>query len=492
MNYNFDEIIDRRHTNALNTDGFRGYIFHAGPEKVFAFKDEEFVRMWVADMEFGVAPEILDALRARIDRRIFGYTGLYDDEYYHTFSNWCKDHYDWHFPKEQLCISPGIIPALYQLTEMLCTAGEKVLLNTPAYGYFLHAAEYAGVDVLTSPLHKKTDGTFAVDFEDFERKCADPACKLVFWCNPHNPTGRMWTEEELRRVAAIIEKYNLWVVSDEIHCDLIRCGRRHIPMAKVMDRYPKLITCMAPTKTFNMAGLAFSNIIIRDPALRARYQERDKLFGMVNPMSLTAVQAAYAHGGAWHEALKQYLDENFAFVKAFLARELPEAVMYIPEATYLAWVDLSRCLPDVADLPDFFANKAGVLLEGGDSLFVGNAQGYVRLNLFQKIDEREVFPQPTRLCLVVQGEVKRDVPRLVSRCQCGGVFLALLLAYAHGGVLLRLARGEYGGKVIHSASFVLYEEHAVFFPDVGAVHQHQSSKYLVHVILLLVRPLLFS
>ena len=175
MNYNFDEIIDRRHTNALNTDGFRGYIFHAGPEKVFTFKDEEFVRMWVADMEFGVAPEILDALRARIDRRIFGYTGLYDDEYYHTFSKWCKDHYDWHFPKEQLCISPGIIPALYQLTEMLCTAGEKVLLNTPAYGYFLHAAEYAGVDVLTSPLHKKADGTFEVDYEDFERKCADPA-----------------------------------------------------------------------------------------------------------------------------------------------------------------------------------------------------------------------------------------------------------------------------------------------------------------------------
>ena len=114
MTYNFDEIIDRRHTNALNTDGFRGYIFHAGPEKVFAFKDEEFVRMWVADMEFGVAPEILDALRARIDHRIFGYTGLYDDEYYHTFSKWCKDHYDWGFPKEQLCVSPGIIPALYQ------------------------------------------------------------------------------------------------------------------------------------------------------------------------------------------------------------------------------------------------------------------------------------------------------------------------------------------------------------------------------------------
>ena len=152
-------------------------------------------------------------------------------------------------------------------------------------------------------------------------------------------------------------------------------------MAKVMTDYPKLITCMAPSKTFNLAGLAFSNIIIRDSALRARFKERDKLFGMVNPLSLTAAKAAYAHGGAWHEAMKAYLDGNFNFVKTYLARELPQAVMYIPEATYLAWVDMSRCLPGVADLPDFFANNAGVLLEGGNALFVGNAAGYIRLNL---------------------------------------------------------------------------------------------------------------
>ena len=381
MKYDFDAIIDRRHTNALNTDGFRGYIFHAGPEKVCPYKDEEFVRMWVADMEFGVAPEILDALRQRIDRRIFGYTGLYDSEYYHIFAKWCRDHYDWTFPEEQLCVSSGIIPALYQLTELLCAGGEKVLVNTPAYGYFAHAAEYMGVEVLTSPLHKKADGTFELDYEDFEKKCAHPQCKVVFWCNPQNPTGRMWTEEELRKAAAIMEKYDLWVVSDEIHCDLIRCGRRHIPMAKVMTDYPKLITCMAPTKTFNLAGLAFSNIIIRDKALRDRFRGRDKMIGMVNPMSLTAAEAAYTQGSAWHEALKAYLDDNFAFVKAFLARELPEAVMYIPEATYLAWVDMNQCLPQGTDLPDFFANKAGVLLEGGNSLFVGNAEGYIRLNL---------------------------------------------------------------------------------------------------------------
>lgn len=381
MKYDFDAIIDRRHTNALNTDGFRGYIFHAGPEKVFPYKDEEFVRMWVADMEFSVAPEILDALRQRIDRRIFGYTGLYDSEYYHIFAKWCRDHYDWTFPEEQLCVSSGIIPALYQLTELLCAGDDKVLVNTPAYGYFAHAAEYMGVEVLTSPLHKKADGTFELDYEDFEKKCAHPQCKVVFWCNPQNPTGRMWTEEELRKAAAIMEKYDLWVVSDEIHCDLIRCGRRHIPMAKVMTDYPKLITCMAPTKTFNLAGLAFSNIIIRDKALRDRFRGRDKMVGMVNPMSLTAAEAAYTQGSAWHEALKAYLDDNFAFVKAFLTRELPEAVMYIPEATYLAWVDMNQCLPQGTDLPDFFANKAGVLLEGGNSLFVGNAEGYIRLNL---------------------------------------------------------------------------------------------------------------
>lgn len=379
--YNFDEIIDRKNTNALNTDGFRGYIFHAGPEKVFPYKDEEFVRMWVADMEFGVAPEILDEMRKRIDRRIFGYTGVYDSGYYQSFQKWCLDHYGWEFPQEQLCFTPGIIPALYQLVESLCAADEKVVLNTPAYGYFLHAAEYSKVDVLLSPLKKNEKGEFSVDYENFEKQCADPKAKLVFWCNPQNPTGRVWTKEELSKVAAIVEKYNLWIISDEIHCDLVRQGNRHTPMAMVMTDYPKLITCMAPSKTFNMAGLGFSNIIIRDPATRALFKDRDKLFGMVNPMSLTAAKAAYDKGQAWLDELKAYLDGNFAFVKHFLDENLPDAVMNISEATYLAWVDLSKCIPDVEDLPGFFANNAGVLLEGGNGLFVGNAEGYIRLNL---------------------------------------------------------------------------------------------------------------
>lgn len=379
--YNFDEIIDRTHTNALNTDGFRGYIFHAGPEKVFPFADDEFVRMWVADMEFATAPEICDALKARIDRRIFGYTGVYDDDYYQSFNKWCVDHYDWEVPHDELTYSPGIIPALFQLVETLCKKNEKIIINTPAYGYFAHAAEYNNVEFISSPLKRDEKGHFTLDLENFEKCAADPKAKLVIFCNPHNPTGRMWTEEELAGVAKIVEKYNLWIISDEIHCDLIRAGKKHIPMAKVMTDYPKLITCMSASKTFNMAGLQFSNIIIRDPATREEFKSADKIGGFVNPLSLVGQKAAYDVGGQWHEEMKAYLDENFNFLKTFLEENLPEAVMEIPEATYLAWVDMSAYFDKDEDLPSFFAYKAGVLLEGGDALFVGNANRFIRLNL---------------------------------------------------------------------------------------------------------------
>ncbi len=380
MKYNFDEIIDRRNTNALNTDGFRGYIFHAGPEKVFPFKDEEFVRMWVADMEFATPPAICEAIKERVDRRIFGYTMMFDNAYYNALNGWCEKRYGWSFRQEELCFSPGIIPALYQLVEDLIGEGETFVITTPSYGYFLHAAEYNSVPVVCSDLIDH-DGYFTIDFDDLEKKCSDPKVKMLLWCNPHNPTGRIWTEEELRRVAEIAEKHDLWLISDEIHCDLIRKGLCHTPMGKVMPDYRKLITCMSASKTFNMAGLMFSDIIIRDPVERERFIGRDKIAGMLNPLSIAAHQAAYEHCGEWLEELKEYLDENFRFVDGYLKDNLPKARFRIPEATYLAWVDLGDCLPDVDDLPGFFANEAGVLLEGGNSLFVGNAEGFVRLNL---------------------------------------------------------------------------------------------------------------
>lgn len=380
MHYNFDEVIDRRHTNAMNTDGFREYIFHAGPEMRFPYADDEFVRMWVADMEFATPPEVCQAIKDRVDRRIFGYSRVFGDGYYTALSRWCRTHYDWSFPREELVFTPGIIPALYELVGDLVAPDEKLLITTPAYGYFQHAAEFNARELVCSPL-RNDNGWFTIDFADLERKAADPKVKLLLWCNPHNPTGRMWTEAETRQVGDIAAKYGLWLVSDEIHCDLIRQGRQHLPTAKVMPDYPKLITCMAASKTFNLAGLMFSSLMVRDAGLRKQMAAHDKLIGCVNPLSLAATQAAYEHGGEWLRQLKSYLDGNFQLVAEYLADKLPTAVYRIPEATYLAWVDLNRCLPGLTDLPMFFANEAGVLLEGGDSLFVGNAQGFVRLNL---------------------------------------------------------------------------------------------------------------
>lgn len=381
MTYDFDEIIDRRHTNSENVDGWRPYIFHCGPERVFPYKDEEFVRMWVADMEFAVAPEIRQTIIDRVNRQILGYSIVSDEGYYEALRAWCQSRYDWTFPREELTFSPGVIPALYQIVEDLVKPDHgKVLTMTPAYGFFLHACEYNGVELVTSPL-KQVEGRFEMNWDDFERKAADPDVRVLMLCNPHNPTGRIWTEEELRRMAEIIEKNQLWVVSDEIHCDLIRTGLRHIPMGKVMPDYERLITCISASKTFNLAGLLHSNIIIRSAQERARFQARDKNIGAVNPLSIAAHQAAYTCGGPWLEQLKAYIDGNLALVEGFLKERIPGARFTIPEATYFAWVDLSGVLPQVADLPDFFANKAGVLLEGGDGLFVGNAKGYIRLNL---------------------------------------------------------------------------------------------------------------
>ncbi len=306
---------------------------------------------------------------------------LYDKNFFTPFANWCKEKYDWEFDKEEITTSPGIIPALYQLLEDLVKPVDgKILIMTPSYGFFAHSATYNDVGAVFNKLIF-SEGHFEVDFDALERQAADPDIKLLLFCNPHNPTGKVWTQEELQRIAEIVEKNNLWIISDEIHCDLLRKNVKHIPMGKIMPTYKKLITCMSASKTFNMAGLHFSHILIRDEEERARFIARDKNIGSLNPLSIEAHKAAYEHGGQWLESLKEYLDENFRFVKNFLAEYMPEAIFEIPDATYLAWVDMSKCAPQIEDLTAFFANEAGVLVEGGDALFVDNAEGFVRLNL---------------------------------------------------------------------------------------------------------------
>ncbi len=383
MTYDFDEIIDRKHTNALNTDGFRGYIFHDFEgKKTFPFKDDEFVRMWVADMEFAMCPAIIQAIKDRADKRIIGYSQVFEPEFFQAYNSWCEKMYGWTYPKEEICFSLGIIPALYTLVDLLLGDYDYAIINTPAYGYFQHPIDERHKHVIHNKLKCDAQGNWTIDFDALEKDASNPFAKLLIWCNPQNPTGRVWTEEELRKVAAIVEKHNLWIISDEIHCDLLRQGVKHIPMAKIMPEYKKLITCTSVSKAFNMAGMMFAEIIIRDKGLRDLYIGTTNAYAMnVNPLSIAAHQAAYEHGSEWLDQLKTYLDGNFQFVKDTLDRELPDITFQIPQATYLAWVNMNPYLGDVEDIPDFMANKAGVLLEGGDALFVDNAKGYIRLNL---------------------------------------------------------------------------------------------------------------
>lgn len=375
--YNFDEIIDRRNTNAMNTDGFRDYIFKADESMTFPYKDEEFIRMWVADMEFATPQVIIDAIKERLDRKIFGYTRIFSDSYYKAFVNWCINRYGWSFEKKQLVMSNGIIPALFELVNYICKPDEKILFLTPSYAYFKYAADYNHRYSVCSDLIND-NGYFKIDFDDLEKKAADEKTTLFILCNPHNPTGRVWTDQELSKIADICVKNNLWVISDEIHCDLLRVDKKHIPLGKLIPDYDKLVTCMAASKTFNLAGLMISNIIIPNDELREIWLSRHYNFD--NPLSVSGTQAAYEKGEDWLEELRKYLDNNFEFTKKYLEDKLPKAKFNISEATYLAWVDVSEYFGADENLPLFFAYEAGVLLEGGD-MFVQNSECFIRLNL---------------------------------------------------------------------------------------------------------------
>lgn len=377
MKYNFDEIVERRGTNSMNTDGFREYIFHADDTMTFPYKDEEFVRMWIADMEFATPDIIINAVKERLDKRIFGYTKIFDPEYYKAFANWTQKKYGWSCEKKDLVTSPGIIPALYELIEYITNEDENVLITTPSYAYFKHAVDYHKRNLVCSNLINE-DGYYKMDFDDFEEKAKDSKTTLFILSNPHNPTGRIWTAEELKLMGEICQRNNVWIISDEIHCDIIRSNMQHTPLAKVIPDYDKIVTCMAPSKTFNMAGLMLSNIIIPNEKLHRKWKERHYDFD--NPLNIAAVQAAYTYGEEWLDEMKTYLDLNFEFIKQYLTKHLPLAKFCIPEATYLAWVDISAYIDTDQNLPMFFANNAGVLLEGGN-MFVQNSTGFIRLNL---------------------------------------------------------------------------------------------------------------
>ncbi len=375
--YNFDEIIDRRNTNALNTDGFRQYIFKDDGKLQFNCKDDEFIRMWVADMDFAVPDVIINAIKQRLDRKILGYTKLFDDSYYNALANWCKSKYDFTFDKDELFTSGGVVPALSELVNFICKKGESVLILTPSYAPFKGVADSNNIGCVCSDLIYN-NGTYTIDYNDLDKKAADEKTTLLIFCNPHNPSGKVWELDELKKVADIVKKHDMWVISDEIHCDLLRKNEKHIPLGKVMSDYKKLVTTMSASKTFNLAGLMSSSTIIRDENLKQTYKTCHSAYE--NPLSIEATKAAYNKGGEWLIELQNYLDDNFELVKNTLNKHLPKAVFSIPQATYLAWINLSEYFNDNEDLTMFFANNAGVLLEDGN-MFVQNAEGFVRINI---------------------------------------------------------------------------------------------------------------
>ncbi|MBN8500256.1 MAG: PatB family C-S lyase [Sphingomonadales bacterium] len=370
----FDRAIDRRGTNALALEGYAEYLFGDSPP---AATPKELLPMWVADMQFAAPPPVVEAITTRLAHPIFGYTGHFDDVLFDAFNSWCGTRYGWSVNREHLQLSLGVIPALYTLVDLVCRPGDRVVTLSPAYGYFRKATNRNDIQLITSPL-VMDDWYPRIDFDDLAAKVRDPRARLFFLCHPHNPTGRAWSADELMRIADLCAENGVLIVSDEVHCDLLRRGGVHVPLAKLRPHDTNIVTCMAPSKTFNLAGLMTAMIIIPDGSLRSAWREAHYPF--VNPLGLAAAIGAFDGGASWLEQLRDYLDDNFAALQDLLKTKLPLARFRIPEATYLAWIDVSAYFPTEVNLTSYFLETCGVVLEGGE-MFIDNGSGAIRLNL---------------------------------------------------------------------------------------------------------------
>lgn len=360
--FDFDTIIDRRQTQSLKW-------------KVYG---DEVLPMWVADMDFASPPTVIEALHERVDHGIFGYE---------TSSQELKDLiverlwrlYGWHVESDAIVFVPGIVTGFNVAIKGLVGPDQGVLIQTPVYGPILHAARNAGVLAQSMALTHETDGHYGIDPDRFAQAISDKT-RLFLMCNPHNPVGRVWACDELLMMAEACLRHDTIICSDEIHCDLIYNGHRHIPIASLAPEIEaRSITLMAPSKTFNIAGLDCGFAIIPNPDLRrAYYLGRGGLAGMPNLLGYVAAQAAYAHGQPWLDALLCYLEGNRDLVVDYVTTHTPQLQMVRPEGTYLAWIDCRS-----ADLPeppkDFFLNRGRVAFNAGTD-FGPEGEGFIRLN----------------------------------------------------------------------------------------------------------------
>ena len=369
MKYNFDEVIDRKGTHAVKV------------ERLPKGADKDSLALWVADMDFACAEPILKALHERIDRKIFGYTMYEADECMDAVTGWMKKRYGWEESRENLFFCPGVVAAYAALINLLTEPGDGIVLQRPIYYPFTNKANSNGRIPVDNALIYE-NGAYRIDFEDLDKKMADPANKVLVVCSPHNPTGRVWTEDELKKTVEICKKYDKWIICDEIHCDLIRRGVTFTPIMNVAPEYADhIVVCTAPSKTFNLAGLQASNIIIADPVLRRKFVTELNAQGMFGAglYGLAACQTAYETGEEWLEQLLVYISDNFDFIKDYCEKYIPQIHPNVPDATYLVWLDCRELGMSNEELSRFMVEKAGLGLSDGYT-FGRSLSGYMRLN----------------------------------------------------------------------------------------------------------------
>lgn len=367
MKYDFDKIVNRRGTNSYKWD---------------IVKEEGVIPMWVADMDFPTAPCITDALKKRVDHGIFGYT-LVPDSYYEAIINWFSRRHQWNIKKDWILYTSGVVPAISCTIKALSLPGEKVLVQTPVYNCFFSSIRNQGCEIIENPLVREGN-TYKINFEDFEKKCADEKTTLFLLCNPHNPAGRVWTKEELAKMNEICMKHDVKVISDEIHCELVMPGFKFTPFASVNDEcQSNSITLNSPSKSFNTAGLQIANIISSNKEWRRRIDRMVNIYEVcdVNPFGPIALEAAYNEGEEWLNQLNQYIWENYQFMKQYFLENLPQIEVLKLEGTYLAWVDISAFELTSNEAYQQLLHKGKVFVNSGTTYGKKDGEGYLRINL---------------------------------------------------------------------------------------------------------------
>ena len=362
MKYNFDELTLRRGTNS--------YKWDSDPST-------DMIPLWVADMDFRTAPCITEALKRRVEEGIFGYVKV-PESYYEALQKWFDERHGWEIRRESVIYTSGVVPAISAIIKALVRPGEGVIVHTPAYNCFFSSIRNNGCKIVASPLLRRENEegfTYEIDFEGLERLASKAENRMLILCNPHNPTGRVWTREELEHTRDICNRHGVIVVSDEIHCELTHKGFTYIPYLTVD---PEAVCCCSPSKAFNIAGLQIANIVASDKEMRERIDKAININEVcdVNPFGVIALQEAYLRGGEWLAELKEYLDENYAYLRGELRHRLPMLRVCEAEATYLAWIDI-RALGMTADEVEARGKEYGVWVNAG-TLYGG--EGYIRIN----------------------------------------------------------------------------------------------------------------